>query len=975
MVMPTTPAGEPNHAPSMNMNWLNNPDNSYSSPDPFNNRLLGDYDQYAVGWGPRGLPWTGTADVIVRMQKPFTSDGVVAAGPNPDYTLTDKTVLSEMGYDLIIYGLGYGFNGGFESHGQIRVWIAKELSGDINDWTLVSSWSGDPKGVEGVDYWENLDGTLMHGVPFNNGGFSAWSYTFMTIDLDNPKIIDPETGELQDIGPITGEYSYVWFEGGSSPGDPGTHGNANFLDAFAAYSFDQTPDPGSEENHSPMADASDDQSVFPNYNVILDASGTKDIDGDKLRWEWRQIAGTEVTLSNDGEVWAVDLETFKKAFGSKSGDPEWNPDADYNGDNVVGPEDFGIFKKMINPTFTAPGVGPAGDRLEFKLTVSDDEFVVTDTVKIDIVYNVVASSVFAMSVVKQQECVSMNLGIADEGLNALGAPDYESGGDCSGWNSDNGSLTLKFDLCVADGGGDDFIIYYSGQGKAIVAVSRDGEAWTEYPVMLPDAVEENSDLKQISYNIGDFDFTDICYVKIEKIEGPQGVFIDAVQGLYVRATPVHAAFVKSENECVIMGPFEKDGGEHAIGKPDGDYSGWIQGVPGHLILGFDAPLADGLGNDLSIYWNGWGKVSVSVSKDSVNWTEIGGSPEGDNVARTISYDFKDIYVTSARYVRIDKETGGMGVIYVDAIKGHYGICSPIDPAGKDQTVKEGSRVTLGNPANTSSTVYNAYQWVQIENGAPLVVLSAEDAPNPTFIAPMIAGEDAILKFELFVDDNDTPFQTGVIVIDNGIDNISDDAQFTFNNPISGANMGMSCSSGDITGYDIINPDIAYSVNTNNSPDDLIYGLISFEAKVVAGDTTAVIIYLPEPAPANYTWYKYNDTNGWFDFSREIISDGTGDGAEFSDDRMQVSLYITDNGDYDDDERDGVIKDPSGLGRLSEIVSFDTEEDPGSSGSNGSGGLCFISASAYGTNLFTSIYLAFVVFAISGIITKIRFKIK
>ena len=242
--MNPTPMGAPNHAPNTNMNWLIDPTGG-TPPDPDPNpnpdRLLGAHDQYAVGWGPGGgsSPWTGTANAIVHMAQPFTHDGVEATNYNPDYMVTDEATLSGMGYDLVIYGLGFGFDTGFESSGQVRVWVADELSGNLDDWTLVSSWSGDPNGYDYLDpdndgYWENQDGTMKDGYTFNNGGKGALSYTYMTIDLDKPKIIDPATGELMALDPIEGVFNYVWFEGGYYEDDGLTHGNANFLDAFGA---------------------------------------------------------------------------------------------------------------------------------------------------------------------------------------------------------------------------------------------------------------------------------------------------------------------------------------------------------------------------------------------------------------------------------------------------------------------------------------------------------------------------------------------------------------------------------------------------------------------------------------------------------------------------------------------------------------------------------------------------------------------
>jgi len=74
---------------------------------------------------------------------------------------------------------------------------------------------------------------------------------------------------------------------------------------------------------------------------------------------------------------------------------------------------------------------------------------------------------------------------------------------------------------------------------------------------------------------------------------------------------------------------------------------------------------------------------------------------------------------------------------------------------------------------------------------------------------------------------------------------------------------------------------------------------------------------------------------WIDFDRNVISNGDGDGAVFNIDRTEVTVYITDNGQYDDDPTDMIISDPSGLGFLTS-----------SNGSSSSGGGCFIRA-AYG----------------------------
>ena len=91
----------------------------------------------------------------------------------------------------------------------------------------------------------------------------------------------------------------------------------------------------------PQADAGDDQNVNEKTLVTLDGSGSDDPDGINLSYLWKQLSpGTAVTLS----------------------DPT-----------------------TIKPTFMTPAVGSTGERLTFKLTVTDaDGFEHSDTVYIDI---------------------------------------------------------------------------------------------------------------------------------------------------------------------------------------------------------------------------------------------------------------------------------------------------------------------------------------------------------------------------------------------------------------------------------------------------------------------------------------------------------------------------------------------------------------------------------------------------------------
>ena len=91
----------------------------------------------------------------------------------------------------------------------------------------------------------------------------------------------------------------------------------------------------------PIADAGPDQTVGENTTVTLGGSNSFDTEGEKLFYQWDQLAGPPVTLS----------------------DP-----------------------KAANPTFTAPSsVGSGGESLTFQLTVTDEEAAqATDTTIVNV---------------------------------------------------------------------------------------------------------------------------------------------------------------------------------------------------------------------------------------------------------------------------------------------------------------------------------------------------------------------------------------------------------------------------------------------------------------------------------------------------------------------------------------------------------------------------------------------------------------
>ncbi len=745
------------------------------------------------------------------------------------------------------------------------------------------------------DYDGYADGDVWEANPDFYESPPGVPATIMRIDLDD------------DISnTYTGSINYIQFRLGD-----GTDGNGR---AFFVNAVE-----GGEMNIAPVADAGVDREVDPGAEVTLDGSGSEDIDDGIYSHQWIQVdAGDETAVTLD--------------------DPT-----------------------SPTPTFTAPDA--PGTSLTFQLTVTDyagqsD----TDTVTITIINASNITDYYATGVAEESGCISWEEQTADGGAHALGLPDYvpDSEGDCSGWDTGTGYLVVKLNNPLEDTDGlDDLAVAHCGTGETAILASADGQTWTRLGT-LPAGAAACEEVAYTAYDFGDAGVNGVQYVKIEKT-GSLARFIDAI---FVPVRVYGATAEDTDDDypagCVDWVAKQADDGENALGEPDyddstagiGNCSGWMVEA-GRLTIAFDKPFFDGQGDDLNVYHFGRGGANVQVSTDGQAWVSLGELPAGINGGSqldTAGYDFSDAGVAWVQYVRINKtQVGYTYGRFIDAVEGVYGIPGATGAAGRDQTVTEGTAVTLGADTDDDSDSV-AYTWKQA--GGVSVALSDDGAKNPQFIAPMVDGGKTELRFTVTrtEDSAETEDEVRIVVVDNGMTLSADEedrfsrAEIVFNNDVgadnldqSACNMGLACEGGSIVFYEAQDPDSTlssdYIDDFDDRPKNMLYGLLAIDVKTdVIGGTAVVSIFLPEAAGDDYRWYKHSDATGWIDFSRGALSDNSGDGAEFNADRTVVTLTLTDGGPYDDDGvANGMVKDPSGLADSSTVNTWNDE----------GGGGCFI----------------------------------
>jgi hypothetical protein len=276
---------------------------------------------------------------------------------------------------------------------------------------------------------------------------------------------------------------------------------------------------------------------------------------------------------------------------------------------------------------------------------------------------------------------------------------------------------------------------------------------------------------------------------------------------------------------------------------------------------------------------------------------------------------------------------------------------PVAEAGTDQDITEGDTVHLSGVGSTDDLGIISYAWVQLDRSGgtalapddPLAaVLSDPSSITPYFVTPSVGVDGARLTFQLTVTDGDSVQDSAEVRIDvndNGVSEFDSMPGVVTTVTIGGDPIAFSTSSSNAC-TQITTLELADMPSSVIEPDGLLYGLVDFELQTNNTSSASFTIYFPTPVPVGYKWYKYTEAKGWFDFDRDLISNGTGEGAVFNNDRTQITLYLNDNSEHDDDPATGVVKDPGGLATGTTAGSFSV----GSNSFGGSsGGGCFIEA--------------------------------
>jgi hypothetical protein len=464
------------------------------------------------------------------------------------------------------------------------------------------------------------------------------------------------------------------------------------------------------DNLPPVADAGPDQTVGEGLQVILNGFGSSDPDDGIGAYQWTQIAGAPVQLSDPVSVY---------------------------------------------PTFTAPDVGPDGESLTFQLTVIDKGGLKsTDSCIINVAWENLAPTADAGPDQTVAEGIQVILygvessdpddGIASYQWVQLAGPSVQLSNPTGVYPTfaapDVGPAgeALIFQLTVTDTGGlkstDTCIVNVSWDNLPPVADAGPNQTVGEgLQVILNGFGSSDPD-----DGIGVYRWTQIAGAPVQ-LSDPSSVYPAFIapnvgpdgEALTFQLTVTDTGGLKSTDTCIVNVSWE------------------------NLAPVADAGPDQTVGEGLQVILNGFGSSDPDDGISTYLWTQTAGIPVqlSDNSAVYPTFIAPNVDPDGSVLIfqLTVTDTGGLKSTDTCIITVTWDNVPPVADAGPDQMVSEGFQVVLdGSGSSDPDDGISSYHWMQTF-GKP-VSLSDPAAASLSFTAPDVGPDGELLLFQLSVTD-------------------------------------------------------------------------------------------------------------------------------------------------------------------------------------------------------------------------------
>jgi hypothetical protein len=478
-------------------------------------------------------------------------------------------------------------------------------------------------------------------------------------------------------------------------------------------------------NLPPTSDAGFDQTVDEGIRVTLDGSNSSDPDDGIGAYQWAQTAGPPVTLSNT---------------------------------------------TAIQPTFTAPSVGPSGASLAFQLTVTDNEGLQSmDSCIVNVLWVNLPPTADAGpdQTVNEGDTVLLDGSNSSDPDDGIASYQWTQTAGPAVTLSDPWAATPTFTAPVVGAGGTALtfqMTVFDGLGQQStdicnVNVTRGtlpptADAGPDRTVNGGDTVLlDGSNSSDPDDGIATYEWTQTggTPVTLSSTAAVQPTFIAPNVGpggasLTFHLTVTDNAGLKSTDTCIVN-------------------VSWVN-LPPTADAGPDQTVNE----EDTVILDGSNSSDPDDGIATYMWTQTGGTPVTLSSTTAVQPAFTAPNVgpggASLIFQLTVTDNGGLQSTNTCIVNASWINLPPMADAGADQTVDAGVTVVVdGSNSTDPDDGIGTYLWTQ--TGGPSVTLSDTSAVKPTFTSPNVGPNGASLTFQLTVTDNG-----GLKSTDTGVVNVS-----------------------------------------------------------------------------------------------------------------------------------------------------------------------------------------------------------